>query len=183
VAGASYSNISTSSNVTGQWQTVDLGIAQPTGGNRPEPLYVAIDDGTPTGKKTITNSDPNATLYGAWQEWKIPLSAFTGVNLKGVKKMYIGTGSKSSPKAGTTGILYIDDIRLYPARCLPTIQKPAADVNSDCSVDYLDLNVMAAQWLLTVPPTRSTDFNADSKVDMKDFAKLAQGWLEEKLWP
>jgi hypothetical protein len=50
-------------------------------------------------------------------------------------------------------------------------------------VDYLDLDVMAAQWLLTAPPTRSTDFNADSKVDMKDFAKLAQGWLEEKLWP
>jgi hypothetical protein len=86
-------------------------------------------------------------------------------------------------KASGTGSLYFDDIRLYPARCLPLVQKPAADINSDCVVDYLDLDVMVDQWLLTAPPARTADLNADNKVDLKDFAKLAQGWLEELLWP
>jgi hypothetical protein len=181
VCGAKFSNVSTSANVTGQWQTTDLGIAQPTGGNTADTLYVALEDNTV--KKIIPNPDPDAVLSSTWQEWNIPLSQFTGVNLGSVKKMYIGTGNRAAPVRGGAGRLYIDDIRLYPARCLPLVQKPAADINSDCAVDYLDLDVMANQWLLTAPPVRTADLNADNKVDLKDFAKLAQGWLEEKLWP
>ena len=44
VCGAKFSNVSTSANVTGQWQTADLGIAQPTGGNTADTLYVALED-------------------------------------------------------------------------------------------------------------------------------------------
>jgi hypothetical protein len=32
------------------------------------------------------------------------------VNLKSVKKLYLGAGSKTSPVKGGGGILYIDDI-------------------------------------------------------------------------
>jgi hypothetical protein len=176
---AVFSNVVTSDSTTGQWQSQDIGMAS----NTVEPLYVAVGDSTGKKSPVITNTDPNAVLQSVWQEWNISLSQFTGVNLKGITKMYIGTGNRTSPKAGGSGSLYFDDIRLYPSRCLPAILKPAADVNSDCVVDYLDLDTMANQWLMSAPPALSTDFNTDSKVDLKDFAKLAQGWLEEKLWP
>jgi hypothetical protein len=37
---------------------------------------------------------------------------FRSVNLGSVKKMIIGVGDRSVPKAGGSGKLYIDDIRL-----------------------------------------------------------------------
>ena len=56
-------------------------------------------------------------ITGAWEEWTIPLSELTagGVNLSSVKKVTIGVGDKVSPKAGGTGKLYIDDLRLIRA--------------------------------------------------------------------
>jgi hypothetical protein len=52
-------------------------------------------------------------------------------------------------------------------------------------VDYLDLDIMAQQWLQAIPPATvlSADLNADKKVDFKDYAKLVDAWLEEVLWP
>jgi len=70
-----------------------------------------------------------------------------GVNLKSIKKMFIGVGSRVNPQAGGTGTLYIDDIWLYRPRCVPSLLKPVASLNSDCVVDYADLNVMASEWL------------------------------------
>jgi len=41
-------------------------------------------------------------------------SEFTaaGVNLARVKKMYLGLGNRTSPAAGGTGRIFIDDIRV-----------------------------------------------------------------------
>ncbi len=59
-----------------------------------------------------SHSNPDATLAVEWQEWQIPLSAFSsaGVNLAKVSTIYIGVGDRNSPSAGGTGTLYIDDI-------------------------------------------------------------------------
>jgi hypothetical protein len=47
-------------------------------------------------------------------------------------------------------VVYFDDIRLYPSRCVPERKEPlAADLNNDCVVDYLDIEIMSADWLLT----------------------------------
>jgi hypothetical protein len=70
------------------------------------------------------------------------------VNLAAVKKMYIGLGNRTSPKAGGTGTIYIDDIRLHTPRCIPSKAKPAASFNDDCVVDSLDLQIMADDWLV-----------------------------------
>jgi len=51
-------------------------------------------------------------LSSTWTEWKIPTSSFTGVNLGSVKKMFIGVGDRTAPKAGGHGKLFIDDIRV-----------------------------------------------------------------------
>jgi len=45
-----------------------------------------------------------------WKQWSIPLSSVSGVNLKNVKTLAVGTGDG---KAGGTGTIFIDDIRLY----------------------------------------------------------------------
>jgi hypothetical protein len=72
-------------------------------------MYVTIEDST--GKtKTVTNADAAITQRPSWQEWAIPYSDLSGVSLSKVQTMIIGVGSKSSPKAGGTGTVYIDDI-------------------------------------------------------------------------
>ena len=45
-----------------------------------------------------------------WTEWRIPSSDLTGVNLAAVKKLTLGVGDRTSPKAGGAGTLFIDDI-------------------------------------------------------------------------
>jgi len=48
---------------------------------------------------------------------RFPLSSLTGVNLKAVKKLYLGAGSKTSPVKGGAGMLYIDDLGFgHPAQ-------------------------------------------------------------------
>ncbi len=110
VTAAEFSNLSTTGNVTGAWQTAEIGATQPVG-NSVEPMYVRIEDSA-GAKATVVNADEAITLRPTWQEWKIPYSALTGVNLSRVKKMYIGVGNRSTPTAGGTGTVYIDDISL-----------------------------------------------------------------------
>jgi hypothetical protein len=113
VCGARYSSVSTTGTVTGAWQTFDMGVAQSTGGNSPETFYVALQDSA--GKlQVVSNPDPVAIASGAWQQWDIPLSRFSsaGVNFSSVQKMIIGVGNRTSPKSGSAGKVYIDDIRL-----------------------------------------------------------------------
>ena len=108
---AVFSNVTTTGNVSGQWQHQDIGIAA----NAAEPLYVAVSNasGAPA---IIANSDPAAAQIDDWVEWPIPLQAFAdqGINLRNVDKIAIGLGSKSGmASAGGSGTMYIDDIRLY----------------------------------------------------------------------
>jgi hypothetical protein len=110
---AVFSNISTTGNVTGSWQVQAIGVAQPA--NDAAPLYVAVEDSA--GKsKVITHPDPAATTLATWQQWRIPLSDLSGVKLTAVKKLIIGVGDRSNPKADGAGKLFIDDIGVgHPA--------------------------------------------------------------------
>jgi hypothetical protein len=121
--------------------------------NAAEQLYVAVEDNA-AHVKVVNYPDIEAVQKAGWQEWNIELTQFSGagVNLKAIKKMYIGLGNRTSPKAGGTGTIYIDDIRLYRSRCVPSIDKPAASFNNDCVVDYLDLQIMADDWLVRDVP-------------------------------
>jgi hypothetical protein len=116
--------------------------------NVPETLYVAVEDST--GQVRVANHpDREALQIAAWQEWNVPLTQFAGVNLASVKKMYIGVGNRASPTAGGSGKIYIDDIRVYPSRCVFLMAKPAADIAEpyNCKVDYEDLRILAYGWL------------------------------------
>jgi hypothetical protein len=72
-------------------------------------LYLIVKDAS---NKTATVLHPDATVIGTakWTEWKIPLSSFAGVNLAKVKRITIGLGDKTDPKAGGAGLIFVDDI-------------------------------------------------------------------------
>ncbi len=110
---AKFSNVTTAGTVTGQWQSQDVGILS----NSAEPLYVAVANKT-GAPAVVTYEAPAATQIDTWTEWSIDVQAFAdqGVNLADVDTLSIGIGSRANPQAGGSGILYIDDIRLYPDR-------------------------------------------------------------------
>jgi hypothetical protein len=79
--------------------------------NAAENLYVALN-----GNAVVTNDNPDAAQRVAWTQWNINLQAFTdqGVNLANVNSITLGLGNKNNPVAGGSGMMYFDDIRLYP---------------------------------------------------------------------
>ncbi|UCG57695.1 MAG: hypothetical protein JSU70_22875, partial [Phycisphaerales bacterium] len=116
--------------------------------NAPAPLYVGLQDST-GARVDVPDTISSRVRTTSWQEVFFDLSKFAPVNLTSVKKIYIGVGDRLSPSVGGTGNLFVDDIGLYLPRCRASVLKPDADLNSDCVVDYLDVEVMANAWLDT----------------------------------
>ncbi len=110
---AVFSNVSTTGNVTGQWQSQDIDIPR----NDVEPMYVSISN-TGGNSAVVNHPDPAATQIAEWTEWNIDLQEFAnqGINLADVDKLSIGFGDKNNPQAGGAGTMYFDDIRLYRPR-------------------------------------------------------------------
>ncbi|OHB68070.1 MAG: hypothetical protein A2Y77_16270 [Planctomycetes bacterium RBG_13_62_9] len=89
------------------WTDVDVGIRS----NYPERIYAAVN-----GSAVAYSEDPNTTMAEDWTEWRVPLQEFAGqgVNLANVDSLAIGVGAKGdATKAGGSGLIYIDDVRLY----------------------------------------------------------------------
>ncbi len=76
--------------------------------NAAERMYVALN-----GSAVVYHDNPDAALIDEWTEWTIDLQAFTGVNLANVNTIAIGFGDKNILKAGGSGLVFFDDIRLY----------------------------------------------------------------------
>jgi hypothetical protein len=70
-------------------------------------MYVILN-----GTAGVDNDNPEAAQSAVWTEWNIDLQAFAdqGVNLSNVTSITLGLSSVT----GGTGIMYFDDIRLYP---------------------------------------------------------------------
>jgi hypothetical protein len=114
-------------------------------------MYIGVED-TAGHQYFINNSDPDAQLNPAWQQWNIALSQFSshGVDLLHVRYLYLGFGQHCNlyGPAGGTGTVWFEDVRLYPSRCLPDLG-PVADLTGDCTVDLADAAFMFNQWLNT----------------------------------
>jgi len=85
-----------------------------------------------------------------WQEWLIPISHFStnDVNLANLDNLCIGFGIRYWGAEAGLGVVYFDNIRLYPSSCIPSRRAaPEADLNNDCEVDYEDVKIMADEWL------------------------------------
>jgi len=141
---AAFSSVQITGAVSPQWTHQDIGILS----NAAEPLYVALANKNGTAGLAYHN-DADAARTGDWTEWNIDLKEFAdqGVNLADVNSFAIGLGNRQSPQPGGSGKMYFDDIRLYRPRCIPLLRKSVADFNNDCVVNYVDLELMAADWL------------------------------------
>jgi len=107
-------------------------------------LYIHGSEGNLGGQLYVklngVRKDQSADLIGEyWQEVNIDLASF-GVDLQNVTSLTIGIAG-----AGSSGLVYIDNIRLYPSRCIP--QMVPGDLTGDCIVDEEDLAVIADNWL------------------------------------
>jgi len=70
--------------------------------------------------------------------------------------VYIGFGDENNTTPGGSGVVFFDDIRLYPARCVLSKRSTdfaRVDYVQDCVVNYKELDVMAESWLAAVPIT------------------------------
>ncbi len=144
-----------------------------------ELMYLALSDGS-INVAVPYDGDANDIRNESWQQWNIDLRDFTDVGLANVTNIAIGFGDGSPP--GGNGIIYFDDIRLYPAECLD--DRPAADFNIDCVVDFKDLKIMAESWLyFDVPIALPTDLYDDDRINFRDFAILANSWLDGQPQP
>ena len=79
-------------------------IGDPDTANAAETMYVVLN-----GTAGVDNPDANAAQVDEWTEWKVSLSEF-GIDLTNVNTITLGLRSVT----GGTGMLYFDDIRLYP---------------------------------------------------------------------
>jgi len=79
--------------------------------NAAENLFVALN-----GNAVVNHDNPDAALRTSWTAWNIDLQAFAdqGVDLANVNSITLGLGNKNNPVAGGSGMMYFDDIRLYP---------------------------------------------------------------------
>jgi hypothetical protein len=59
----------------------------------------------------------------------------------------------------------------------PSAGPVRGDVNNDCVVDFLDVQILAQTWLNA---SGNADFNTDGRVNAKDFAIIASNWLYNK---
>jgi hypothetical protein len=109
VTTVQFSNVSTTGGVAGSWDVQAIGVAQPA--NDAAGIYVAVQDSA-GHSKAVSHSDPQATVLTTWQEWRVSLSEFAsaGVNLAGVKKLFIGVGDRKQPVQDGAGLVFIDDI-------------------------------------------------------------------------
>jgi len=80
-------------------------------GNASETMYVVLNNSA-----VATNDNPDAAQLDVWTQWDIDLQLFAdqGVNLANVNSITLGLGNRSNPVAGGSGMMYFDDIRLYP---------------------------------------------------------------------
>jgi len=85
---------------------------------------------------------------GRWIDWNIDLQDFASVNLANVESISIGFGPRGSEigTPGVEGVVYFDDIALYPTRCVPKYA-PAGDISDDCVVDFKDVEILGNNWL------------------------------------
>jgi hypothetical protein len=75
--------------------------------NAAETMYVTLNS-----TARVDNENPDAALANSWTAWNIDLSRFAdqGVNFTNVNSITLGLSSVT----GGAGMMYFDDIRLYP---------------------------------------------------------------------
>ena len=124
-------------------------------GNAAENLYVALNSNA-----VVNHDNPDAAIVTTWTAWNIDLTRFAdqGVNLKDVDSISIGMGDKTNPQSGGSGIMYFDNIGLYPERQTP-VQKQTNSV-----FEAEDADVIGSGWRTYRDVTSSGGMHIGSNV-------------------
>ena len=89
--------------------------------NVAEQMYVKLN-----GSKVTYDGDADNLTRIPWQPWNIDLASL-GIDLQNVTKLSIGFGDEASMTPGGSGVVFFDDIRLYPySRQLATPADPTS---------------------------------------------------------
>jgi hypothetical protein len=111
-------------------------------------MYVGLKDGDSEAFVDY-DGDMSDITSAEWQEWNIELSDFTGVTMTDVRRIYIGFGNRANVlPGGGEGVVYMDDIRIYPPKCVPALG-PALDFSGDCVVGFAEIGILSDEWLKT----------------------------------
>ena len=122
-----------------------------------DPLWVQLSDSSGPGEKVEYGAYADESLADiqdpAWHEWLIDLNDFD-VQLTNVVSIAIGIGDENATGPHiSSGTLYIDDVRLYTPRCIPSRNTGGfADADyapvgaPDCVVNYKELKIMGQDW-------------------------------------
>lgn len=114
-----YSEVSRTYSTAQDWDSLNANVLvvhfRGVSSNPEEPLYVELEDFAANTK--LLEYEP---VYGIledfsierWFVLQIPFEDFNGVDTSQIKSLRLGFGDKTSPSAGGSGQLYIDDIQL-----------------------------------------------------------------------
>lgn len=75
--------------------------------NTVEQMYLKIN-----GSRVMYDGDPAALTQGSWSRWNIDIALFDA-DLANVTTLAVGFGDEANLRAGGSGVVYFDDIRLY----------------------------------------------------------------------
>jgi hypothetical protein len=118
------SNVQTTGTVSPQiWTQQAIGVDMPS--NDAAAMYVVLNESA-----VVYNDDANASQIDEWTQWNIDLQEFAdqGVDLTDVDKIGIGFGDRDNQTQSTgSGLVFFDDIRLYPLRPAETETEPATE--------------------------------------------------------
>jgi len=114
-------------------------------------MWVALSDDINEAMSVygILGDNRNDIMKEEWIDWNIDLRDFSngGVDLSHVVSITIGFGERySSEPFGGKGVVYLDDIGIYPLRCVPKYGL-ATDLSGNCIIDSPDIGRIAAEWL------------------------------------
>ncbi|MHC4528458.1 MAG: hypothetical protein ACYS29_11315, partial [Planctomycetota bacterium] len=95
--------------------------------------------------------DPANILVAEWQDWNTKMSDFAdgGLDPSAVTSISIGFGDDvTNIPDGTYGMMLFDNIQSCASRCVTQfLPECFGDHNGDCRVDWLDVQVIADNWL------------------------------------
>ena len=130
--------------------------------NNDEPMYLTVEDASAnSGTVKYDTNDLSQEDWEDWRIWNIDLQDFRDANvaLENVSRISILIGEKDRTQPAGSGTIYIDDIRLYPSRCV--FEYTDGDINGDCVVGPEDLDMISGDWLVSEYDLNGVDPGAD----------------------
>ncbi|MHC4417348.1 MAG: LamG-like jellyroll fold domain-containing protein, partial [Planctomycetota bacterium] len=119
--------------------------------------WVEVED-TSSNVGFVAYDNPTNMFYDyQWFEWNIDCNIFDacGVTLSAIDRLTIGFGgdrvgqSKTPQATPQYAHVHIDDLRLYPARCIAELAEVAGNITEgDCTIDNFDMQIMGEDWLI-----------------------------------